>query len=316
MDQGRSAEIPQPIHSLVATLGSVVQGTLGRFLRIVKYGFTEKGIRLYFASLVLILLLGIVGPTLAPYDYDKPMYSDDGEFLRASPPTIDHPLGTTSTGFDVLSRLLVGAQPTVFTGFLAGIILISISLFIGVTAGYMGGTVDEILMRFTDLMYGVPLIPFAIVLLALLGFGFISTVLVIGLLLWRSSARVIRSQVLQIKERPYIHASIADGASTPRIIYKHILPGVAPMAILYFSLGVGIAILLQASLAFIGLSNPFQPSWGIMIRNAFRSGEMISYWWWTLPPGIMISMTVLSAIMLGRKYEATDQGDDEYLPEI
>lgn len=300
----------------LSTLHDFLAAIIGSVIGLARHGLTDKDIRFYFLFLAFVFALAIVGPMIAPYDHDEPMRSADGEFLRTSSPSLNHPLGTTDRGYDVLSRILVGSRLTVMTGFLAGIVLISIGLSIGVTAGYTGGKVDEILMRFTDLMYGVPLIPFAIIILAFLGFGFYSTILVIGFLLWRSSARVIRSQVLQIRQRTYIHAAIADGASDFRIVRKHIVPGVAPMAILYFSLGVGIAILLQASLAFIGLSNPFLPTWGIIIRNAYQSGEMIQAWWWTLPPGLLISGTVLSTIMIGRRYESTGQDEDEYLPQV
>jgi len=156
-------------------------------------------------------------------------------------------------------------------------------------------------MRITDFMFGVPLIPFAIVVIAILGSGFYMAVLVIGIILWRSSARVIRSQVLQIKEREYILSARASGASDLRIIGKHILPNIAPMVVLLLSLGIGYAILAQASLAFIGVVNPFVPSWGVILRNAYQSGVMASAWWWSITPGVLISLTVLSTFMIGRK---------------
>ncbi|MFD1685057.1 ABC transporter permease [Halobellus litoreus] len=256
----------------------------------------------YLSFLVFVILLGAIGPEIAPYPYDEPMYAG-GEPLLSEPPSVTHPLGTTSSGYDVFSRILVGARPTVITGLLGGTIIITIGSAIGITAGYVGGRTEDVLMRITDIAYGVPLIPFAIVLLALFGVGFLMSVVVIGLLLWRGPARVLRSQVLQIRQRPFILAAKATGASTPRIIYKHILPNVAPMAIMYFALGIGLSILLQAGLAFIGVSNPLVPSWGIMIRNAYTSGQMTTTWWWSISPGIFISLTVMSTIMLGRRYE-------------
>ena len=262
----------------------------------------DKTTLFYLLTLVFVLILGVVGPTLAPYPYDEPMY-EGSQPLLSEPPSLDHPLGTTSSGYDVFSRILVGARPTVITGLLGGAIIITIGSAVGITAGYVGGWVENVLMRITDIAYGVPLIPFAIVLLALLGVGFLMSVVVIGLLLWRGPARVLRAQVLQIRQRPFILASKATGASTPRIIYRHVLPNVAPMAIMYFALGIGLSILLQAGLAFIGVSNPLIPSWGIMIRNAYTSGQMTTTWWWSLSPGILISLTVMSTIMLGRRYE-------------
>ena len=266
----------------------------------------------YFSFLVGVLVLGVIGPYIAPYEYGESLYAANGELLRSASPSLAHPLGTTDVGQDVLSRVLYGARPTVITGLLGGSMIIGIGMTIGVTAGYFGGWVDTVLMRFTDVIYGVPLIPFAIVLIALFGVGFLESIIVIGLLLWRGNARVLRSQVLQIKERPFVMAARSTGASDLRIIFKHILPNVASMAVLFFALGVGYTIILQASLAFIGVSNPFIPSWGVMVRNAYNSGLMSTAWWWSVPPGLLIALTVLSTFMFGRGYEnIAGDGDDE-----
>ncbi|WP_228546117.1 ABC transporter permease [Halegenticoccus tardaugens] len=190
--------------------------------------------------------------------------------------------------------------------------MLILGLSIGVTAGYVGGRTESLLMRFVDFMYGIPFIPFAIVLITFFGAGFYTTIAIIGLVLWRFIARVIRSQVLQIKQRPYIMAAKASGASTPWIIRKHILPNIANMAALFFAMGVGLAILEQAGLSFIGVTDPFTPTWGIMIRNAHQSGRIAEAWWWSFPPGIMISLTVLSLYLLGRGYESVT-GEDEVI---
>jgi len=269
---------------------------------------TDREMMLYTGFLLLIIGLAAFGPFLAPYDHTATHETSDGMLKIGEPPSLEHPLGTNHIGQDLLSRLIIGARPTAVTGLLGGALIISIGTSIGVTAGYFGGRVDTVLMRFTDFMYGVPLIPFAIVLLAIFGFGLVTTILVLGALLWRSSARVLRSQVLQIKERRYITAARATGMSTSGIIRKHILPNIAPMMILFFSLGIGFAILVQAGLTFIGVSDPFVPSWGVMIRNAFNQGY-VEHYAWTLTPGVLISMTVLSAFMFGRKYEEIVSGD-------
>jgi len=252
-----------------------------------------------------MILLAIVGPTVAPYEHDAYQYAEDGGLDRLSPPSSQYLLGTTESGQDVLSRLLYGARPTLITGFLGGAIIISIGTFVGITAGYIGGTVDSILMRFTDFVYGVPLIPTAIVLVAFFGIGFWSSILIIGLLLWRGNARVFRSETLKIKQRPYVRSAEALGASQLYIIIRHIIPNLGGMIVLFFALGVGISILISASLAFLGVMSPFIPSWGIMLRNAYSSGYMGRAWWWSLPPGIMISLTVLATFLLGRGYERT-----------
>jgi len=272
----------------------------------------DRTTRYSFLFLLMVVIVGAFGPSIAPYPPDKSVYGADGSLLLTQPPSIAHPLGTTNSGQDVLSRLIIGARPTIITGLLGGSVIISIGLTVGLVSGYFGGQVDDILMRITDFAYSIPLLPFAIVVVALLGIGFFEGILVIGLILWRGSARVIRAQVLQIKKREYILAARATGASRKRIIFRHILPNVASMGILFFALGIGWAIIIQASLAFVGLVSPFVPSWGVMLRNAFNSGLMSIAWWWSIPPGILISAVVLSAFMFSRGYEqATKAAEDQ-----
>jgi len=261
-----------------------------------------------FAALYLLVftVVGLIGPGLTPYDYSTQHFNDDGTLKTMEPPSTDHLMGTTDRGEDVFSRLLYGARPTLITAGLGGSIIITIGLTIGITAGYVGGLVDRVLMRFTDIAYGVPLIPAAIVLAAFFGTGFLTSIVVIGLILWRGSARVIRSQVLQIKERPFIKIAQSSGASSFHIARNHVLPNVAPMAILFFALGVGDAVIIQAGLAFIGVSDPFVPSYGVMVRNAYNSGALGEAIWWSIPPGALIALTVLSAYLIGRSIEGVD----------
>jgi peptide/nickel transport system permease protein len=274
--------------------------------------WNDRATRYSFIFLLIVVLVGAFGPFITPYPPDESVYGPDGSLLLTEPPTAAHPLGTTNSGQDVLSRLIIGARPTIITGLLGGFVIISIGLSIGLISGYFGGRVDDVLMRITDFAYSIPLIPFAIVIVALLGIGFFEGILVIGLVLWRGSARVIRAQVLQIKKREYIQAARATGASRRRIIFRHILPNVAAMGILFFALGIGWAIIIQASLAFVGLVSPFVPSWGVMLRNSFNSGLISIAWWWSIPPGILISAVVLAAFMFSRGYErASDKAEDQ-----
>lgn len=256
--------------------------------------------------LVFVVVLAVFGETIAPYGYQERLTDPQGGIMIAQPPSLSHPLGTTAGGYDVLSRLIVGAQPTAIAGIVGGTLIIGIGLSVSLTAGYVGGAVDETLMRITDLFFAIPFIPFALVVVAFFGAGFWISIFIIGILLWRSNARVIRAQILQIKERPYITASEAAGASRTRIVLKHIFPNVAPMAILFFALGTGAAIIAQASLAFVGVTDLQTPSWGIMIRNAYFSGFMQQVWTWALAPGFMIAFTVLSCYLIGRSFETAD----------
>lgn len=269
----------------------------------------DRELQFFSFILLLFLLTALVGPSVAPYDKDEILYSEDGELLRSEPPSLQHPMGTTASAQDVLSRFLIGARPTMLTGLLGGIILITIGTTVGVTAGYVGGVTENVLMRITDVFYSLPVLAAAIVLLGLFEIGQLGTIAIIGLLLWRGSARILRSQVLQIKERPFVLAAKATGMSTPQIIWKHILPNIAPMIVLFFSLGIGAAILIQAGLAFIGISDPFVPSWGVMIRNVYSAGMVGRAPWWAMAPGLGISLTVLSTFMFGRKYEELVSGD-------
>jgi len=271
----------------------------------------ERSTQIAVLFLLLLLFLAVFGPTIAPYEHDTRIRADDGGLLRLGEPSLDHPLGTTESGYDVLSRLIVGVRPTVITGLLGGGMIITIGSSVGLISGYVGGRVDDGLMRMTDLVFAVPLIPFALVLVSVIGMGFYQSIFVIGLVLWRGTARVIRSQTLQVRERPFILSAKAAGAGTPYIIIKHVLPNVLPMAFLFFALGAGYTIILQAGLAFLGVSDPTVPSWGIMIRNAYDSGRMLSSLPWAVAPGLMISFTVLSVFTLGRGYEeVAGEGDD------
>ncbi len=276
-----------------------VRNVLGGLRRIV----SQPRTLLPFLWILFVLFVAVAGPYLIPYEYDETMYNDQGGIMIAEGPSLHNPLGTTDVGYDVLSRLVYGARPTAITGILGGFLIVGIGLSVALTAGFLGGIVDDVLMRITDIFYSIPLIPFAIIVLAFLGGGFYVSIFIIGFLLWRGNARVIRSQVLQIKERPYVLAAKATGVSTPRIISRHIFPNIAPMAALFFAFGVGIAIIAQAGLAFIGVSNPFQPSWGVVIRNAYNSGYMADQLAWSFTPGFLIAFTVMSVYMIGREFE-------------
>ncbi|MFB6170601.1 MAG: ABC transporter permease [Haloarculaceae archaeon] len=257
---------------------------------------------LFLLGFLLVLFLAVFGPVIAPYEPDK-VFFVDGQMLKLQSPSLLHPLGTTSRGQDVLSRLMAGARPTLLTGLLGGSLVVTIGVLIGVTAGYYGGRVDDVLMRLTDFVFGIPLIPTAIVLAAYFGVGTWSLVLVIGGLLWRNNARVFRSQVLQIREREHVQAAKMLGASDRYVITRHILPNLGGMIVLFFALGTGLTIILSASLSFLGFANLALPSWGLILRNAYDSGYMTTAWWWSLTAGFAISFTVLCIFMLGRGYE-------------
>jgi peptide/nickel transport system permease protein len=281
----------------------IVRNTIAGLKEMLSENVTRAGLVVF----LLLLLLGMFGPMITPHGIEDLQYTEDGDLARLEPPSAEYPLGTTSQGYDVLSRLIYGARPTMYAALVGGMIAVVLGSTIGITAGYVGGNVELVLMRLNDFMYGVPLIPFAIVLLAFFGASFTASILVIALIYWRVSSRVLRSQVLQIKERPYIESAKAVGASRTRIIFKHILPNIANMIALWFALSAGYVVLYQAGLAFLGVVDPFIPSWGVMIRNAYARGFVYDAWWWSIPPGLMISATVLSTFLIGRGYENVSQ---------
>ena len=253
-------------------------------------------------TLVFFVLLALFAPLIMPY---QPMESQylDGEIVRSQPPSKHFWFGTTHYGRDVLSQVIIGSRVALIVGTLAALFLSFIGTNIGLIAGYYGGRLDNLLMRLTDICFGIPFIPFAFVLIALAGPSIWNIIITISLLGWRTTARVIRSQVLSIKERPYITAAKVSGASNLRIMYIHILPNVLPMSFLYIALGIAWATLSEASLSFLGLGDPRMISWGQMLYYAFLTGSARSSWWNVLPPGLCIALFVISAFMVGQAYE-------------
>jgi peptide/nickel transport system permease protein len=214
-----------------------------------------------------------------------------------------YPLGTDFLGRDVFSQLVWGSQLALMIGFLAAFFSIAIGLIVGLVAGYFGGKVDSVLMRFTDVVLVLPGLPFLIVLASVLGTNIFNLVLVIALIGWPGTARIIRAEVLSLKERPYVDAARVTGASHARIMFKHISPNVFPLVFLFLTFAVSGAIISEASLSFIGLGDTNRMSWGIMLYYAQYTGNALTAWWWLLPPGIAITLISLGFFLVGRAFE-------------
>jgi peptide/nickel transport system permease protein len=273
--------------------------TFGRNLRVIIHnpmGMVGMIILLFFASIALL------SPYITPYDYMVIQFVD-GQVARLQPPSKLFWLGTTHYGRDVLSQVMIGTRITFVVGFIAAFFISFIGTNVGLIAGYFGGRLDSLLMRITDIAFGIPFLPFAMLLIALTGPSIWNIIITISVLLWKTTARVIRSQVLSIKERPFIIAARVSGASDLRIMYVHILPNVLPMSFLYISIGIAWATLAEASLSFLGFGDPRTISWGQMLYNAFITGSSRRAWWYVLPPGICITLFVISAFMVGQAYE-------------
>ncbi|MEW5937181.1 MAG: ABC transporter permease, partial [Candidatus Thermoplasmatota archaeon] len=241
-------------------------------------------------------------------------YSCAGEYLAPLPPTWllpekDRPksgnyywLGTDTQGRDILSQVIWGSQIALLVGFAAAFFSILIGVIIGLVSGYYGGKVDIVLMRFTDVILVLPGLPILIVLAALLGPSLWNIVIIIAVVGWGSTARIIRAETLSLKERPFIDSARVTGASRARIMFKHIAPNVMPLAFLYMVFYVSGAILSEAALSFIGLGDPRSMSWGMML-NYVQHANALTNWWWLLPPGLCITFVCLSFFLLGRAFD-------------
>jgi peptide/nickel transport system permease protein len=211
------------------------------------------------------------------------------------PPLPGHPLGTNQYGQDIYSRLIYGARISLLVGFAASIIAVGIGTMVGLIAGYFGGTIDIALMRITDVFLSLPTLPLMLIFLMLLGQGLQNIILVIAILGWAGTARMVRSETLSLRERPLTEAAHAIGATDIWIILRHIMPNVLPLILANVILGVVNAILSEAGLTFLGFGDIFgPPSWGIILHNASSSGALVNgAWWWLIPPGLCILFTAL-----------------------
>jgi peptide/nickel transport system permease protein len=282
-----------------------------RFVQNLKRSAIEQGrifmrSKMAVAGLLIILfyiVMALISPYIAPYEPYERIYMADGGWAKLQPPSAANPLGTTEAAHDVLSQLLLGSRIAVFVGLLGAFMVAVIGTTLGIVAGYYGGWVDEVVMRVVDILYGLPFIPFVIVLVTVLGASVWNIILGIALLYWLSTARVIRSEVLSLRERPYVEAARAAGASDFRIMGVHILPNVIPLSALYAAIAVGYSIVAQASIAFLGFGDPTIPSWGVMLQRAFVTQAFGVAWWWVIPPGLSITLVVTGAYLVGRGYE-------------
>lgn len=252
--------------------------------------------------LLLAVFMAILAPFLAPYDPREPVRVTIDDIY--APPSAEHPLGTDDAGKDVLTNFLYGARVSLIVGFFASFISIVIGGTIGIVAGYYGGRVENVLMRFTDIMLVIPDFPLIVLLVALTRPSIFNIILVIGLLGWTGSARLVRSQTLSVKQRKFVLRARAIGAGNAHIIRHHILPLVLPLIVVNTVLVISLAILNESALSFLGLSDPTAISWGQMLNFAFTRGAMSARAWWALVvPGLGIVWLVLGCTLLGQGLE-------------
>jgi peptide/nickel transport system permease protein len=219
-------------------------------------------------------------------------------------PSWKHPLGLDDGGIDMVTLLMWGARISLVVGFAATFVSIAIGGTVGVLAGYFGGKVDTILMRITDYFLVIPDVPLMIVVAAIWGPSLFHIVIVIGILLWTSTARVIRAQVKSVRERVYVKRARALGAGHLRIVVRHVLPQVAPLLIANTVLTVAVAIFDETALSFLGLGDPSRTSLGKVIENAFERAAISSDAWWAIvPPGALVALIILACSLVGGSLE-------------
>lgn len=239
----------------------------------------------------LMLLIAVAAPLLAPRD---PL-SMSGDTLMA--PTGGFWMGTDDVGRDVLSRFLYGARITLSVGILSAMTSCIIGVVVGAVAGYSGGIVDIVLMRVSELFHVIPRFFLALLAIALFGTNFVLLILVIGGLSWTEVARLMRAEFLTLREREYVMAAKSVGVPRRTIIFGEILPNAIPPLIVIATLQISMAILLEASLSFLGLGDSRQASWGLMLFEAQRF--LGAAWWMAVFPGLGIFVTVAAFNMIG-----------------
>lgn len=252
--------------------------------------------RLAMFGLVIILLfsfLAVFAPIIAPHDYAEQFWDHIAEY-----PSWQFPLGTDLNGRDVLSRMIYGARVSMTVGLVAQFIVVLIGVPIGAIAGYYGGKVDTAIMRFVDIMYAFPTLLFVILIMTMLGKGLFNIFIAIGLVGWVTLSRLVRAQVLALREKEFVKAARTMGASTGRILLRHILPNALTPIIVAVTFGIPQAIFTEAALSFIGVGiNPPTPSWGQMVGEYQQ--YIRSYWHMSLFPAVAIGLLMLAFTFFG-----------------
>jgi peptide/nickel transport system permease protein len=248
--------------------------------------------------LLFFTVVAILAPVLEPYSTTQqvgPVYA---------PPSSQHWLGLDDGGIDMLSEVIQGARVSMIVGFAASLVAMLIGGVVGVVSGYFGGKSDIALMRMTDYFLVIPDVPLMIVAAAIFGRSLINIIVIIGIIYWASTARLIRAQVKSLRERVYVKRSRALGASHNRLIWFHVLPQVTPLLVANTVLMIATAIFAETYISFLGLGDPSTISWGKLIQNSLTGGAVFhSAWWAIIPPGLCVTIVILACTMMGQSME-------------
>jgi peptide/nickel transport system permease protein len=248
--------------------------------------------------LIFFTLIAIFAPWLEPYSTTQqvgPVYA---------PPSSQHWLGLDDGGIDMLSEVIAGARVSMLVGFSAAAVAMLLGGGVGLLSGYFGNKTDIILMRITDYFLVIPDVPLMIVAAAVFGRSLLNIILIIGLIYWTSTARLIRAQVKSVRERVYVKRARALGGGHSRLLWKHITPQVAPLLVANTVLTIAIAIFAETYISFLGLGDPSKISWGRLIQNSLTGGAVFHKAWWAIiPPGLCVTVVILAATMMGQAME-------------
>ncbi|MGZ4480979.1 MAG: ABC transporter permease [Gaiellales bacterium] len=248
--------------------------------------------------LAFFVAVALLAPYLAPFsptDSVGPVYAA---------PSSRHLLGLDDGGIDMLTILMYGARISLLVGFAASLVAMLIGGGIGILSGYFGGKTDIALMRVTDYFLVIPDIPLMIVVSAIWGRSLVNIIIIIGVIYWTSTARLIRAQVKSVRERVYVKRARALGAGSPRLIFKHVLPQVVSLLIANMVLTIAIAIFAETYISFLGLGDPSAISWGRLIQNSLTGGAIFhNAWWAIIPPGLCVTLVILACTVIGQSME-------------
>jgi peptide/nickel transport system permease protein len=291
-----SGRMPGPDDGLVPAV-TAEPAQRGQFRDVWEYVRHDRLGRLGVIAFVLVVMIAVAGPLLFPFNSAAVSSTSAGLLL---PPSGQHWLGTDELGRDVFREFVAAAHVSLIVGLAATAISMILGAAIGTVAGYYGRWIDNALMRLTDFFLVLPQIPLVIALAAFFGQSLGIIILVIGMTGWPTTARIVRSQTLSLRERQFITRVRSLGTQDSRILRVHILPNVMPLIFANTVLVIGGAILAEATLSFLGLGDPVQVSWGTMLHFAFDSGAIgRGAWWYFIPPGVGIVIVVLAFTLTG-----------------
>ena len=240
-----------------------------------------------------VVFLGLFAPYISPFD------PWDYSAIPLEKPSDLHPLGTNDIGQDILSELLYGARTSLLFGFFVALLATVFSVLVGLFAGLSEGFTGKFLMLLTDIFIAIPSILLILLLAAYINPDFLSLILILSLFSWQYGARVLYSQTLSLKERPYIYAARNFGAKKLYIISRHLVPDLFPLLLSGFVRRMRYAVFMEAGLAFMGISDPSTKSWGLMMNRAMEFVYIGTWKWWLLPTGVLLSLTILGYSLLG-----------------